>query len=178
MTTAGFVVIALLVASAGLAARVQAPVVASEADVEAAYLFRFISYVDWPAAPAAAPFQICIADSRRVASALSSIAGGERSASRPILVRALDAKAPVDGCQMVFVGGETTDARLDEILDQVRSQPVLTVGEGDRFAAGTGMITFSVRDRRVKFAVNLKAAEAAGLKVSSELLRHAVAVTR
>jgi YfiR/HmsC-like len=54
---------------------------------------------------------------------------------------------------------------------------ILTVGESKEFLQQGGMIGFVLRDQRVQFAVNNKAANAAGLHISARLLGVATAVT-
>jgi hypothetical protein len=75
----------------------------------------------------------------------------------------------------VFVS-TSEEAILDNTLAALGREPVLTVGESPRFAERGGMIEFVVEDSRVRFAVNASAAEAAGLALSSELLRVATTV--
>jgi len=48
---------------------------------------------------------------------------------------------------------------------------MLTVGEGDDFPAAGGVIGLVIEDNKVRFDVNLEAAERAGLKISSKLLK-------
>jgi len=52
-------------------------------------------------------------------------------------------------------------------------QNVLLVSQSKTFLAQGGMINFVLQDKRVKLEVNLPAVKAAGLKISSELLKHA-----
>jgi hypothetical protein len=58
-------------------------------------------------------------------------------------------------------------------MTKVRSavpKGVLVVGDNLRLLRDGAMIAFTVESRRVRFDVNQKAAESAGLKVSSKLL--------
>jgi hypothetical protein len=56
------------------------------------------------------------------------------------------------------------------MLDEVKGAPILTVGDGDAFASGGGMIGLFVEDGRMRFAINTEAAHRAGLRFSSKLL--------
>lgn len=47
---------------------------------------------------------------------------------------------------------------------------VLTVGETDQFAAHGGVIQLILRDKQVRFEINVDAASQEGLKISSKLL--------
>jgi len=55
---------------------------------------------------------------------------------------------------------------------------VLTVGETDGFVGVGGMIGFLLQDNRVRFEINLAAAESARLKIGSRLLMLAQTVVR
>jgi hypothetical protein len=56
------------------------------------------------------------------------------------------------------------------VLDQLRGRPILTVSDADGFAEAGGMIGLFIEDSRVRFAINLGAAESAHLTISSRLL--------
>jgi hypothetical protein len=55
---------------------------------------------------------------------------------------------------------------------------VLTVGDTDGFAQRGGAINFTLQARKVRFEINPAAAEQAGLKMSSQLLKLATLVSR
>ena len=59
---------------------------------------------------------------------------------------------------------------LARILEALQGQNVLTVGEDGAFTQCGGIINFVKEDNRVRFEVNVTAAERAGLKISSRLL--------
>jgi hypothetical protein len=48
--------------------------------------------------------------------------------------------------------------------------PILTVGETPQFLRDGGMVRFHIENNKVRFQINQKNAETAGLKVSSLLL--------
>ena len=54
-------------------------------------------------------------------------------------------------------------------MQRVRG-PILTVGETAQFLREGGMVRFYLQNNNVRFQINQKNAEAAGLKVSSQLL--------
>ena len=56
-----------------------------------------------------------------------------------------------------------------ELMQRVRG-PVLTVGETVQFLRDGGMVRFYVENNKVRFQISQKNAEAAGLKISSQLL--------
>ena len=60
---------------------------------------------------------------------------------------------------------------LADALDRVRGQSVLVVGDGDDVLDAGGTVRLFREDNRVRFEVSLKAADRAGLRVSSRLLK-------
>jgi hypothetical protein len=56
--------------------------------------------------------------------------------------------------------------------------PVLTVGETANFLSEGGMIRFHLEEGKVRFDINLGAADSSHLKISSRLLLLATSVTR
>ena len=48
--------------------------------------------------------------------------------------------------------------------------PILTLGETNGFCETGGVVQFVMRQRKVRFRINVTAAERAGLKISSRLL--------
>jgi hypothetical protein len=72
-------------------------------------------------------------------------------------------------CQIIFVAS-SEKRQVREILRGLRGACVLTVGDTAGFAGMGGIINFVLDDGRVRFEINVKAAERARLKVSARLL--------
>jgi hypothetical protein len=98
-----------------------------------------------------------------------SVAGHE------VVVRRLVGVSELGSCQILFVS-PSEQSRLPTILNALVGKSVLTVGEGAQFARRGGMISFTIENNRVRFAVNRTAAETADLRVSSQLLRLATLI--
>ena len=64
------------------------------------------------------------------------------------------------------------------MLPDLANAPVLLVSDMPGFVERGGMIQFVTEGNRVRFLVNLKAAQKAGLALSSELLKVAKSVQR
>ena len=62
------------------------------------------------------------------------------------------------------------------IVASVQQSSVLTVGESEHFAQEGGMIGFVLEDNKIRFEINLEAAQKANLKISSRLLALAKSV--
>jgi hypothetical protein len=146
-------------------------------DVEAAYLYNFGKFVQWPAGPGVSsqPFSICILGQDEFGRKLDALVAGETIDGRGIVIRRLPSAEAANNCQIVFIA-LSEEARLAKDLDVLGKKPVLTVSGIPMFLERGGMIQFLLENNRVRFAVNLPAAQQAGLVLSSELLKVAVYV--
>jgi hypothetical protein len=144
-----------------------------EYEVKAAFLFNFAKFVEWPpdAFPdPATPVTICIVGEDPFGQGLDAVVEGETLNGRRLAVRRLRDLLQARDCHVLFVSRSEKE-RLPALLAGLRSGGVLTVGEGDGFLEQGGMIRFVLEQNRVRFDINLDAAEHARLKLSSKLLR-------
>lgn len=140
--------------------------VSLEYRVKAAYLFNFAKYVEWPSSGGTGPLTLCVAGRNVFGSALEETIAGERVNGRPLVARVI--LEPTPGCDVLFVPrGAATNA----YLLAAQGQPVLTVGETPGFIEAGGVINFIVDGANVRFEISAPAADRAGLRVSSRLLR-------
>ena len=146
-------------------------------EVEAAYLFNFGKFVEWPADRGAQTqtFSICIVGQDNFGKKLDELITGETIQQRKIVARRLSSVANADECQIVYFGNSEENRIVDE-LRALDKKPIVTVSSLPLFLARGGMIQFLLENSRVRFAVNLPAARQAGLAMSSELLKVAVYV--
>jgi len=144
-----------------------------EYQVEAAYLYNFVKFVDWPSGALGDAISICIAGNTPVAAAVEQIVRDEVIGGHSLAVRNIE--APQAACNVVFV---PRGVAASEYLRTARTAPVLTVGESPDFIAQGGIINF-VRDAgMMRFEIDQEAARRARLQISSRLLRLARVPTR
>lgn len=150
----------------------------TESDVKAAYLFNFGKFVKWPS-PAAAPetsFTICVLGLDPFGATLDATVSGERVEGKAVVVRRVASEKDARGCRIVYVSS-SEDARVRSLLAGL-DPGVLTVSDIPHFTEDGGMIQFVMENNRVRFVVNLTAAERGGLTLSSELLKVATKVKK
>lgn len=150
---------------------------ATELAVQAAFLFKFGSYVEWPATAFRsphAPFHIAVIGADELATTLRAISAGRSVMGRPVIVESLQPGASPDGPHVVFIGD--TEA-LAETIAALQGKPALVVTKADAGLADGSMINFVVTGGRLRFDVSLGAAGVAGLRFSSRLLAVARRVT-
>ncbi|MES2342592.1 MAG: YfiR family protein [Pseudomonadota bacterium] len=170
-----------LVAAAALLTAALAPLRGAAANLEypvkATYLYKFVPFVEWPpgALPAAdQPVVLCVPAADPFGPVLDQATLGQKIGGHRIVVRRLGGAEKALGCHVLYLAGLHGPAAA-EALQGVRGAPVLTVTDqaGD---APAGIITFVVRDNRVRFIINPQAAAESGLSISSKLLSLALDV--
>ncbi len=143
-----------------------------EYQVKAAFLFHFAQFVDWPAEAfkdATSPLTYCTVGEDFFHGALDASLNGKTIGGRTVRVLHFKQAQEAQGCQVLFLG--TTEKKfVSGALAKLNGTPVLTVGESEHFAQDGGMIGFFLEDNKVRFEINLDAAEHAKLKISARLL--------
>jgi len=141
----------------------------SNAAIKAAFLFNFAKFTEWPSLAAGAPIVACIADDEDIAAELTQIVQGQTIGGRAIAVRQPQDNAFWGECQMLFVG-ESASRRFAANAPALRTQRILTVSDRKDFSRSGGIVELYLEQGRLRFAINLDAAERAGLRLSSRLL--------
>lgn len=144
-------------------------------------MLHFAQLVNWPAAALPnrdTPLVFCAFDDDPARQEIRDTVEGKRMGARGFRFRALRVPQDGRGCHILFIG-QTVFHRQLAALKALEGAPVLTVGESESFFSDGGMIRFHPDDaKRVRFDVNIGAAEACGIKISSRLLLHASYVLR
>ncbi len=144
----------------------------TERQVKAQCLLNFAKYVEWPSdvfPDADSPIVIGIVGENKFQDDLKDVMADKRVGGRKIIVKAVASQSDYRKCQILFIGASDTKQEA-EVLKSLKSLPMLTVGETEQFVQDGGMINFTTRDGRVRFDVDLNAARAVGLGISSKLL--------
>ncbi len=147
----------------------------SPAAVKAAFLHRFASYVEWPAAAASdEPFIIAVAGADDVAEQLERLLPGLKVQDRPAQVRRLAASEELTGVHILYVAHAAPRART--LIAAAAQRPILTVTDDSDGLATGSVINFVQVGRNIRFEVSLPAAERSNLRIDSGLLSVAARV--
>jgi hypothetical protein len=160
---------------AGLGALFAQGSAGDELRLKAAFVFRFPQFVTWPIAVFSGreSFDICVVDSNSTARALRELTSGESLNGLRLIVREDPVELNLASCHVLVLPGLRPDRGL---IKHAATKPILTVGESPTFLDDGGIIQLKVIDRRVRFEISLRAAERAGVTLSSQLLRLAAHV--
>jgi hypothetical protein len=174
-----FVVLAILVFLTGGVLHAQ-QTKASEYAVKATYLYNFSRFVQWPADTPAAKddaFSICVFGDDPFGGTLDTILSGESINGKRVVTRRISKAQDALNCRVVYISG-SEENRLKDVLASLDKSGVLTVSDIPQFSQRGGMIEFVSVANKIRFEVNLGAAQSAGLTLSSDLLKVAVVVRK
>jgi len=159
----------LILFSAGL---LQAQV-SRESDLKAAYIFNFVQFVEWPSngfRSATSPFKIGVMGDDFLAGALTQLTRNETVGRHKLEVERCTTIDQGASCHILYIGRAELP-RLPEILAGVANKQVLTIGDGQDFSDKGGVIALFTQRNRLRFSLNVAAAERQGLRISSKLQR-------
>jgi hypothetical protein len=167
----------LAVAVAGLmvAQALSASDAPTENQVQAVFLYNFSRFVEWPPRAFAAPtdpFVIGIVGSDPFGARLDEAVHNEQINGHILTVRRFRSLSELDNCQILFID-RSEIGRLAEILAALDHHSTLTVSQADGAAQRGVMIQFANENSRIRLRINVDSARAAGLTISSKLLRPA-----
>ncbi len=150
--------------------------VSKEYQLKAAFLYHFTKYVEWPDqafANADSPIVIGVLRGNPFGGELEKAVGGRAANGRKIVVVQVPSPNAARQTHILFVGA-AQDSKLSEVKGALNGTAVLTVGESEAFARQGGMVTFTLQNDSLRFAINKDSAQKAGLKISSQLQKLAL----
>jgi len=147
--------------------------VADKSAVEAAFLYNFALFTEWPELPAD-EFRICIMGSDPVLAALEPVKK-KQIKEHPVSVTSISSTKQANACQIVFVG-KSAHASIGDLTKQIGKAPVLVVAEANGYNPKSVIISLVTQQGRIAFNINLTAAKENSLTLSSKLLKLALQV--
>lgn len=162
---------AAFAAAASGQARAQPAGAVLERRVKAAFLYKFLGYIEFPAgafSDAAAPVQIGVVGSEEMEAELERIVAGRTINNRPVEVRQVHEGDEAGALHLLFVAG-ADNARAARVLRKAPPGALLVTECSKGLQAGS-IINFRIVDEHVRFDVSLDAADKQNIKLSSRLL--------
>jgi hypothetical protein len=147
----------------------------TEHQVKAVFVFNFSHFVAWPPeafTTPAQPFVICLLGGDELDAQLQEAVAGEHIDGHPLLVRRVDGDDVTGDCQILYIG-RAEGTQLERIVALTGRRGTLTVSDLDGAARRGVMIQLANEQNRIRLLINVDAAQAAGLTISSNLLRPA-----
>jgi YfiR/HmsC-like len=170
--------LAACIVAAGWCAGAWPATPAAEYQVKAAYLFNFGQFVEWPQhaydSPGA-PFVIGVVGEDPFGKTLDTVVAGESLGGHPLVVKRFRNAQDISACNILFIG-RSESGRLDETLKALKGRSVLTVTDIAGAELRGAIIVLVNENNRIRMRINVAAAKASNLVISSKLLRPAEVV--
>jgi hypothetical protein len=140
--------------------------------LKAAFLLNFVKLVEWPETAfrsSDSALLICVVGEDPFGRDLDETVKGGTIGGRPIAIKRTARISRDDFCQVAFLTSGHGD-KWRRSLAALKGSPTLTVIEHDEVVDNI-IINLLVDERKIRFGVNMDAADHAGLKIGSKLLK-------
>lgn len=149
-----------------------------EYQIKAAFVFNFAEFTDWP--PEAfenkdSPLVIGILGTDPFGSVLDETVRNEKVRGHRLTVERYRTVEEIRTCHILYIG-QSEASHLDQVLDALQGKPVLTVSDIEGSAPRGVMIRFLTEKNKIRLRINVEAARAVRLTISSKLLRAAAEI--
>ncbi len=171
LTVATLAILALLAVSSATADTKTAPM--DEFEVKAAFLLKFPAFGECPkerTSTEEGEIVIGILGKDPFGEKLDRLVQKANAASRKVRVQRAADPNKLLACHIVFIADSERN-KLRSTLKTLAAHPILTVSGMPGFCGEGGIVATLRKDNTVKLEINRRAAEGAGLKLSSKLLR-------
>lgn len=151
----------------------------SAADIDqlkAAFIYNFTKYISFPDASRLTSYKIGVLGDSEILTPLRQIAEKKMINDKPIMVYHFKTLSDLRACQILFISSSFTEP-IPDILGGLVNRATLTIGDAPDLCRQGVMINFFLQSDMLKFELSHQRLEAAGFKVSSQLLKLARLVT-
>jgi len=152
---------------------------ANEYQLKAAFIYNFAKFVEWPAqsfAAADSPIIIGVSGSNPFGNELLNTVRGRKINGRAIQVTSVNSAAAAMGTHLLFVS--TQEVGSFSTQKNSIGPGILVVGESQSISNQGGTIIFNLVGNKLRFEINMAAANRSGLKISAQLQKLASAIHR
>jgi hypothetical protein len=147
----------------------------TEQQVKAVFVYNFTRFAEWPAGSFESPTQplvIGVLGSDAFAAQLDDVVRGEHVGDHPLQVRRFRSAEEIGNCQILYID-QAEGNQLRDALGRFAHRSTLTVSDVEGAARRGAMVEFAKSDNRIRLLINVDSARAAGVTLSSKLLRPA-----
>ncbi|MBB5205890.1 hypothetical protein HNQ51_003221 [Inhella inkyongensis] len=139
----------------------------ADAQLRAAFIYRFAQFTQWPADSSG--MNLCMAGPGGMEEALRQL-GGRLVAGQPLNFRVVDSPREAASCQ-VLVLGQSDPATLRRWLQGLGDAPVLVVGLVPEALRAGVSIALLAEPQGLAFSINHSEAKRRGLALSGQMLK-------
>lgn len=147
---------------------------AKEYEIKSAFLYNLGSFVSWSntvfVSRKEATFRICVFGTDPFGERLDVILEGQKITGRAIELHRLKETSRIKQCEILFIS-QSEQPRLQETLNLLKNEPILTVSDIENFVAQGGMIQFILRENKIRLLINPETLQESALKPSAQLMK-------
>jgi hypothetical protein len=142
-----------------------------EYEVKAAFIYSLAKFVEWPGKSLdnISTLTLYIIGDDPFGTDIDAIRDKLIKGKR-ITIKQIDSPDALKNAGILFISSSEKQ-QLRNILKGISGLPILTVGDTKSFAQRGVMVNFYIENSKIRFEINMEAANLAGLKISSNLLR-------
>ena len=138
------------------------------------FVYNFTKYIEWPDAGKELVIGIQGGDAQAV-QAFEKMAQAKSSADKKFVIKSINKPDDAAACHLIFIPDDESD-KTAAYAQKFAGTPKLIVTEKEGMIKKGGIINFVTVDGKLRFELNQRALDKAGLKVSSQLLSLAILV--
>ena len=145
---------------------------AREYQIKATFLFNFTQFVEWPAESFSSPQSpavIGILGKDPFGQYLEQAITGESLNKHPLIIKRFNSVEEINNCHILFIGPGKN--KTEDVLQKLKGKSILTVSDAGSFTKLGGMIRLYTKNDKINIQINLEAAKAENLAISSKLLK-------
>lgn len=143
-------------------------------EIKAAFIVRFIDYVDWPPETGindrSKPFIIGIVGETPITPYLETQASMVTTRKKKVTIKRIEKLNEILHCHALFIS-KSVEQVLSEIIDTTQDKPILTIGDTEGYARKGVHINLYKARESVRFEINESAIRSSPLVASSVLLK-------
>jgi len=144
-----------------------------EYTVKAVFLERFTRFVEWPEATelsdSTSPFILGIYGTNPFGDTIYDIYADQKIKNKRVQINKIATLKQAENCHMLFIS-QSKRWLIGRITEYLRDKPVLTIGDTPGYANQGVHINFYIEKDEIRFEINKKAVDKAGLHMSFLLL--------
>ncbi|MBF0496029.1 MAG: YfiR family protein [Deltaproteobacteria bacterium] len=144
-----------------------------ESRVKAAFIYNFAKFVEWPEQVLQGKdntILLCAIEDTDFGQAFDLIEEKIVKGRKMVYQCCPRLSSELNVCHIVYLNSQDPKI-IQEVLRSLKGRHVLTIGEQEGFVQLGGIINLYSSDNKIRFEINVDAANRAGLKLSSQLLK-------
>ena len=142
-----------------------------EHELHAMMVYNFIKYIEWPSSEE--EFRIAVIGDNEVYTTLKEWYGGKSRGGKKFNVVRFQSPDQYSASHIVYFGSQSKEG-LKSLKNKIGDESVLLITNKPGFGSLGSAINFKTVGNKLRFELNQRAVESAGLKVSSQLSSMAI----